>query len=52
VKNYGRGRVFYSALGHTDESWDDPRVQRMYVTAIKWAARSLDAPVEPHPPRP
>jgi uncharacterized protein len=51
VKTYGRGRVFYSALGHTDESWDDPRVQRMYVAAIRWAARSLDAPVVPHPQR-
>jgi hypothetical protein len=22
--NYGKGRVFYSTFGHTDESWDDP----------------------------
>jgi len=39
VKMYGKGRVFYSTFGHTDESWDDPRVQKMYVEAIKWALR-------------
>lgn len=35
-KMYGKGRVFYSTLGHTSESWDDPDVQKMYFEAIKW----------------
>jgi uncharacterized protein len=39
AKMYGKGRVFFSTFGHTDESWDDPRVQKMYVEAIKWAMR-------------
>ena len=34
---YGRGRVFYSTLGHPVESWDDPILQRMYFQAIRWA---------------
>jgi hypothetical protein len=29
--------------------WDDPRVQRMYLEAIKWVLRLTDAPVQPHP---
>ena len=37
AKTYGRGRVFYSTLGHAAESWDDPVIQRMYVDAIRWA---------------
>jgi len=36
-KLYGKGRVFYSTLGHTEESWDDPDVRTMYFEAIKWA---------------
>jgi uncharacterized protein len=36
-KMYGKGRVFYSTLGHTNESWNDPDVQKMYFEAIKWA---------------
>lgn len=37
VKNHGKGRVFYSTLGHTVESWDDKDMQKMYVEGIKWA---------------
>jgi uncharacterized protein len=36
-KRYGKGRVFYSTFGHAAETWDDPRVQKMYLEAIKWA---------------
>jgi type 1 glutamine amidotransferase len=39
AKMYGKGRVFYSTFGHTEESWDDPRVQKMYLEAIRWALR-------------
>jgi uncharacterized protein len=34
---YGKGRVFYSTLGHVVESWDDPVLQQMYFNAMKWA---------------
>ena len=41
---YGKGRVFYSALcGHAPATWDDPRVQEMYLGAIKWALGLVDA---------
>ena len=49
IKNYGKGRVFYSCLGHPDAAWDDPRVQNMYMEAIKWAAGLVPYPVQPHP---
>jgi hypothetical protein len=35
VKTYGKGRVFYSTLGHPKDNWDDPRLQQMYAGAIK-----------------
>jgi len=41
-KMYGKGRVFYATFGHAAETWDDPRVQKLYVEAIKWALRSTD----------
>lgn len=37
AKMYGKGRVYYCTFGHTDESWDDPRVQKIYLGAIRWA---------------
>jgi len=48
VKNYGKGRVFSSTLGHSDQAWDDARVQSMYLEGIKWVLRMSDAPVKVH----
>jgi uncharacterized protein len=48
-KLYGKGRVFYSTLGHTEESWDDPDVRKMYFEAIKWALGMTDGSTTPHP---
>jgi type 1 glutamine amidotransferase len=33
------GRVFYSALGHTREAYDDPNYRLILTNAIRWAAR-------------
>ena len=35
---FGRGRVYYNALGHFDETWRDPRFQRQLSGAIRWAS--------------
>jgi uncharacterized protein len=37
-RNYGKGRVFYTALGHRPEVWEDQRFQKMIVNALKWAS--------------
>ena len=34
--------VFYATFGHAAESWDDPRVQKLYVEAVKWALHLTD----------
>lgn len=47
-KMYGKGRVFYSTLGHTEDSWDDPDVRTMYFEAIKWALRMTDGSTASH----
>jgi uncharacterized protein len=49
VKDYGRGRVFYSSLGHLDSSWDAPQIQQMYFEAIKWSLGLTDYTPHPHP---
>jgi type 1 glutamine amidotransferase len=38
VKPYGRGRVYYNALGHFPGTWLDARFQRQLRGAIRWAA--------------
>jgi hypothetical protein len=47
AKMYGKGRVYYSTLGHVEQNWDNPRLQQMYVEAIKWAMGLVDADVTP-----
>ncbi|MCX6544526.1 MAG: ThuA domain-containing protein [Acidobacteria bacterium] len=49
AKLHGKGRVYYSNLGHGEDEWDLPVVQRMYLGAIKWALRLVDADVSPQP---
>ena len=49
AKQYGKGRVYYSTLGHVDANWDDPRLQKMYLEAIKWAMGMVNADVTPRP---
>lgn len=37
--SYGTGRVFYTALGHRDEVWNDQRFQQHLLGAIRWAVQ-------------
>jgi type 1 glutamine amidotransferase len=34
----GGGRAFYTAMGHTDDSYHDPLFQRLLVGGLRWAA--------------
>ena len=49
AKMYGKGRVYYSTLGHVEQNWDRPEMQTMYREAIKWAMGLVDAGVQPRP---
>ena len=42
AKTYGKGRVFYSALGHAASVWDNRDIQQMYFEAIRWALGLID----------
>jgi uncharacterized protein len=47
VKNYGKGRVFATSLGHLEEVYDRPDVQKMFIEAIKWSMRLSEVPTGP-----
>jgi type 1 glutamine amidotransferase len=48
-KMYGKGRVFYSTLGHTEEAWEDPDIRKMYFEAIKWVLGMTEGSTASHP---
>jgi type 1 glutamine amidotransferase len=49
VRNYGKGRVFYSSLGHREEVWNRPDVQKMWLEAVKWAMGITQGDATPRP---
>jgi uncharacterized protein len=53
IKPYGQGRVFYTALGHFDETWRDPGFQQTLLPALEWLAGlrpNIDATPRMAPP--
>jgi type 1 glutamine amidotransferase len=36
TRTQGKGRVFYTALGHRPEVWDDARFQQHLVEGVRW----------------
>lgn len=47
VKGYGKGRVFYSALGHFPETYWNPLMLRHFLDGIQFALGDLPAEVAP-----
>lgn len=49
AKMYGKGRVFYCAIGHDVQAWDNPDVYRIYFEALKWALGFTNPDIAPRP---
>ncbi|MCC6174238.1 MAG: ThuA domain-containing protein [Chloroflexi bacterium] len=41
-RQYGEGRVFYTALGHFDSNWHDPRFIQHLAGGLLWAGRRAE----------
>ena len=39
TKNWGKGKVFYAAWGHTENDFDDATSREIVVRGMQWAAR-------------
>lgn len=49
ARQYGKGRVFYSSLGHHEEVWNRADMQKMWLEAIKWAMGMSQGDATPRP---
>jgi uncharacterized protein len=36
-KEYGKGKAFYTSLGHREDVWENPRYQKHVLGGIRWA---------------
>ena len=52
VQPYGQGRVFYTALGHFDDTWKNPGFQEMLRQGLLWLTGQIQAPADPRVPAP
>jgi type 1 glutamine amidotransferase len=48
ARMYGKGRVFYTSLGHRDDVWESPMFQSVLAGAINWAVGRADADLTPN----
>ncbi len=49
VQQFGKGRVFYTALGHSNQVWRDERFQKHLLNGILWALGLLKGDATPRP---
>jgi hypothetical protein len=45
---HGKGRVFYTSMGHREDVWPNPQFADLVVNAMKWTGRVIDADVTPN----
>lgn len=54
TRQIGEGRLFFTNLGHTPSTWNDPRYRAQILDAVRWTAhrapfQARGAGVEPNP---
>lgn len=47
ARKEGDGRVFYTAMGHREDVWENPNFQELAIGGLKWATGQADADVTP-----
>jgi type 1 glutamine amidotransferase len=51
ARQIGQGRLFFTNLGHTPSTWDDPRFRAQIVEAVKWTGGRTAGRATPDPLR-
>ncbi len=49
VRDYDKGRLFYTNLGHNESTWKNPLFHQHLLAGVKWAAKLVDGPAKPNP---
>ncbi len=48
ARSHGRGRVFYTSMGHREDVWSNPIFQQILLGGLAWAVGNLKADVTPN----
>ena len=49
IRQYGKGRVFYTSVGHSPPAFWDPRMLDMFLAGVQYALGDLQADATPRP---
>jgi hypothetical protein len=49
VRQVGKGRLFYTNLGHNESTWQNPKVKEHVLAGLRWALGLEQGPAEPNP---
>jgi type 1 glutamine amidotransferase len=49
VRDYGKGRLFYTNFGHNDATWKEPMFQKHMLEGIAWSLGRFDVPTAANP---
>jgi uncharacterized protein len=48
IRNYGKGRVFYTSMGHREDMWTSPQFESLVTGGITWAVGDAKADTTPN----
>lgn len=48
ARMHGKGRVFYTSMGHREDVWTNPVFQDVLMGGLNWALRRVDADITPN----
>lgn len=48
ARTHGKGRVFYTSMGHREDVWDNTDFQTVLLGGLAWAFRNVEADVTPN----
>jgi len=48
ARMHGKGRVFYTSMGHREDVWENPLYQGLLIGALDWVTGKVDASIEPN----
>jgi uncharacterized protein len=48
ARAYGKGRVFYTSMGHREDVWENKMYQALLLGALGWTTGRIEANIEPN----
>ena len=48
ARMHGKGRVFYTSMGHREDVWANPKFQELLIAGLDWSTGKVEADVTPN----